>query len=85
MKDVTDFTDPEHEQEHRYCPICDAEIRVGSPLHKCSKKELKKLEKISRSLNTEEDVEEERTFDDRLKEYEENFDNNNYYEVEEEE
>ncbi len=82
MKDVTDFTDPEHEQEHRYCPICDAEIQAGTPLHKCSKKQLKELEKKSISIDS---IDEERTYDDKLREYEDHFDNDNYYDIEEEE
>ena len=77
MKDISEYTEP----EDRYCPICDKKIKKGSPFHKCSKKELKKLDK--RSMTGNDPVEKERTFDDRLQEFEEQNNNENYYDLEE--
>ena len=72
MKKNIKFIEPE--PEDRYCPICDAEIKEGSPLHKCSKKKLKEIE----SMNIDEEyLEEDRTYDDKLREYEEYFNYNN--------
>jgi len=92
MKNFTDFinfTEP----EHRYCPICDEEIRMGSLIHKCSKKKLKEIEKMSKILDEEADLEAdlevdleaERSYDDRLQEYKYHFNNNSYYDTEEDE
>jgi len=71
------------ESEHRFCPICDEEIFAGSSVHKCSKKKLKEFEKKSRYLENSADEyeEEERTYDDKLRECEEHFDNENYYDI----
>ena len=79
MEDINEFT----ELEDRYCPICDKKIKKGSPFHKCSKKQLKELDK--RSVIPDNLQEEERTFDDRLKEFDEQYNNENYYDLEEEE
>ena len=76
MEDITEFT----ELEDRYCPICDKKVKKGSPFHKCSKKKLKELDKRS----VDKDLEEERTYDDRLKEFDEQYSNENYYDLEEE-
>jgi len=72
-KNVTEFIEP----EHRFCPICDEEIVEGSILHKCKKKKIKELEKRSKNFN-DEHSEEERTYDDKLKESN-NYNNDNYY------
>ncbi len=77
MEDIIEFTEP----ENRYCPICDKKIKKGSPFHKCSKKKLKELDK--RHVETDKDSEEERTYDDRLKEFDEQYNNENYYDLEE--
>ena len=74
MKKATEFTEP----EDRYCPICDAEIKKGSHFHKCTKKKLREIEKRSIDFN-EEYLEKERTYDDKLKEYEDQYDNSTYY------
>lgn len=78
-KDAIEFT----ESEDRFCPICDEEIHMGSPIHKCKKKKLRDLEKLSKNFN-DEYLEEERTYDDRLKEFEEHYDNSTYYDIDEE-
>lgn len=83
MEDITEFTEP----EDRYCPICDKKIKKGSPIHKCSKKKIKELEKRYVKLDDppeEEEEEEERTYDDRLKEFDDHYNNENYYDLEEE-
>lgn len=77
MKNVIEFIEP----ENRYCPICDAEIKKDSSLHKCTKRKLRELEKQSKNFN-EEYLEEERTYDDKLKEYENQYDNSTYYDIE---
>ncbi len=79
-KDAIEFTEP----EHRFCPICDEEIQMGSPLHKCKKRKLKDLEKRSRNFN-DDYSEEERTYDDKLRESEEQYGNSTYYDMDEEE
>lgn len=78
MEDINEFIEP----EDRYCPICDKKIKKGSPFHKCSKKQIKELDK--RYVKFDETLEEERTYDDRLKEFEK-YNNENYYDLEEEE
>lgn len=70
------------ELENRYCPICDKKIEQGSTLHKCSKKDLKEIEALSVNFK-EECVEKERTFDDKLQEFEERYDNDQYYDIDE--
>lgn len=78
MKKDIEFTEP----EHRYCPICDKEIEIGSPIHTCSKKKLKEIEYRSINFN-DEYSEEERTYNDKLKEAEEHYDNDTYYDNDE--
>ena len=78
MEDINEFI----ELEDRYCPICDKKIKKGSPFHKCSKKKLKELDK--RSAIPDDTMEEERTYDDRLKEFDDKYNNENYYDLEEE-
>lgn len=87
MRDINDFTNPELEPEHRFCPICDVEIHPGSTLHQCSKKRLKEIEKKSKLLDEVDDydLEDERSYDDKLTEYKNYYDNENYYDIEEEE
>ncbi len=80
MIDNNKFTEP----EDRYCPICDKKIKLGSILHKCSQKKLKEIETQDTDFNNEPE-EEERTVGDRLQEFEEQYNNNNYYDVDEEE
>jgi hypothetical protein len=76
MEDINEFT----ELEDRYCPICDKKVKKGSPFHKCSKRKLKELDK----RHVEKDLEEEeRTYDDKLKEFDEQYNNEHYYDLEE--
>lgn len=82
MTNNNKFTEP----EHRFCPICDKKIKKGSPFHKCSKKQLKEIETEHLDFSEEcTETEEERTFDDKLQEFEEQYDNDNYYDIDEEE
>ena len=72
------------EPEHRFCPICDKEIKQGSPLHKCTKKKLKEIE--THYSDFDEGYEkDDRTLGDRLQEFEEQYDNEQYYEQDNEE
>jgi len=80
MEDTFENTEP----ENRYCPICDEKIKIGSPIHHCSKRKLNAIEKHANE-HVDEHIEEERTYDDRLREFEEQYDNNNYYDIDEEE
>jgi len=80
MKKITNNT---VEPEHRFCPICDEEIKKGSPLHKCKKRKLREIEKRSKNFN-DEYSEEERTYDDKLRESEKHWDNSKYYDIDEE-
>lgn len=68
------------ELENRYCPICDKKITIGAPAHKCNKKRLLEIEKERKKMEEqEENVEEERTFDDILREFDEYFNPDTYY------
>ena len=83
MEDITEFTEFEFtEPENRYCPICDKRVKKGSPYHKCSKRKLNELDKHYAEIDNLK--EEERTFDDKLKEFDE-YSNENYYDLEEKE
>jgi len=65
-----------YELYNRYCPICGRRIKKGNPLHYCSKKDTDKIDKRAEKIEDTEEIE-ERTYDDRLKEYEDyhiNFD-----------
>ena len=53
------------EFEDRFCPICGNFIKSGSPLHRCLDEDIKKLE--------EEEIEEIRTYDDKLIEFEDYY------------
>jgi tRNA G26 N,N-dimethylase Trm1 len=79
MEDIIGNTEP----ENRHCPICDEKIKIGSPIHHCSRRKLNAIEK---QANEHDDthLEEERTYDDRLREFDEQFNNSNYYDIEEE-
>jgi len=66
----------------RYCPICGKHIKKGSPLHHCSQKDLDKIDKKAQEV--EEVEEKERTYDDKLKEFED-YNNIDFKEEEEDE
>ena len=51
---------------NRDCPICGRYIKKGTPLHHCSKKDTDKIDKMTEEI---EEIE-ERTYDDKLKEFE---------------
>ena len=51
----------------RYCPICGEEIKKGTSFHKCDDNKLKELE-IEDLNKEEEELIEDRTFDDKLEE-----------------
>lgn len=77
MEDMNEFTEP----DNRYCPICDKRIKRGSPFHQCSKRKLNEIDKLC--AETDDLKEDERTFDDKLKEFDEQYNNDNYYDLEE--
>ena len=70
------------EVENRYCPICGNFVKADSSLHRCSDEDLEKINKIEE--NNDEEIEENRTYDDKLKEFDEYYNSETYYEKEEE-
>ena len=72
-----------YEVESRYCPICGNYIKMGSPLHHCLDKDLKKIYK--KEAEKDEDKDEDRTYDDKLSEFEEFYNSDNYYDKDVEE
>jgi hypothetical protein len=65
-----------YEIENRYCPICGNFIRAGSPPHHCLDKDLKK---IFKDEDEQEFVEADRTYDDKLNEFNEFYNSETYY------
>lgn len=84
-----DEIDITNEIENRHCPICGDRVRKGSPLHRCNEKKLKALELKDNISETNENsgeyLEEERTYDDKLRESEKHYDNSTYYDIGEDE
>ncbi len=80
-----DEIDITNEIENRHCPICGDRVRKGSSLHRCDEKKLKELELKDSIFETNENSEKERTYDDKLKEFEEYFDHSTYYDKDEDE
>ena len=68
------------ELEHRYCPICGEEIKIGESLHYCDEKKLKEIRKEERQREKEIKKQQKRTYGDRLEEYEEHYNPENYKE-----
>jgi len=68
--DIRDFQPEKYEPQSRYCPICRAFIAAGTPIHKCSERVLKSLERQYEQLSedAENEPEPERTMDDKLAE-----------------
>jgi len=69
-----------YEIENRYCPICGRYVRCGEELHKCSKRALNKIDR-----QEEKELSEERSYTDKLAEFEEYYNPEVLYEDEEEE
>ncbi len=69
--------------EDRHCPICGKFIKADSLPHHCLKKDLKKIDK-ARKIEVEE-TEEDRTYDDKLNEFDQFYNSETYYEKDEEE
>lgn len=68
------------EFENRTCPICGKFVKIDSPLHHCSDKDLQKIEeqeKLAEELS--EELEDNRSFDDDLKEFDDFYNQENYY------
>jgi hypothetical protein len=73
-----------YEVENRYCPICGAHVKAFSPFHHCDEKKLNKIEKKDRIKEAQQEaIREERTFTDRLEEFEEYYDSDSYYDNDE--
>lgn len=60
--------------EDRYCPICGDFIKAGSPTHHCAEEDLEKLYE-----EEDETLEPDRTYDDKLNEFDELYNSDNYY------
>ena len=69
--------------EDSYCPICGKFIKADSPPHHCLKKDLKEIDKV-RKIEAEE-IEEDRTYDDKLNEFDQFYNPETYYEKDDEE
>ena len=67
------------ELESRYCPICGNFIKKGSPSHTCLNKDLEKIEKERLKELENEDIEAERSYDDKLDEFDKFYNQDNYY------
>jgi hypothetical protein len=69
--------------EDRYCPICGSFIKSDSPTHRCLEEDIQKIEeeeKITELYDTEaEDYDLDRSYDDRLNEFDELYNSDNYY------
>ena len=66
------------EIENRYCPICGKFIKAGLPIHRCNKKDLEEINNKEKN-NKENICEEERTYHDKLEEFEEFYNHENRY------
>ena len=71
------------ELEDRYCPICGNFIKINSSLHRCDDEYLKKLRKLDKI--EEDEKEKDRTYDDKLKEFEDYYNPETYYDKNNEE
>ena len=72
-----------YELEDRDCPICGNFIKIGSPIHRCLDKDLKKLYKEEEEEETEFDK--DRSYDDKLNEFDEFYNSEKYYDDDNEE
>lgn len=70
-----------YEVENRYCPICGNFIKAGTPTHHCLDKDLKKIFKEGKQ----EEQELDRTYDDKLNEFDKFYNSDNYYDNDTEE
>ena len=70
-----------YEVENRYCPICGNFIKAGTPTHHCLDKDLKKIFKEDKQ----EEQELDRTYDDKLNEFDKFYNSDNYYDNDTEE
>lgn len=76
MKDNNEL----YEIENRYCPICGNFIQSGSPMHYCLDKDLKEIDK-----DEDEDMEKDRTYSDKMNEFDKFYNPDNYYDNDEDE
>ena len=81
MKKKVDLTEP----EDRFCPICDEEIKQGSPLHRCDEKKIKQLEKKAALRRLLKDKEEDKSYNDRLRDFDRYYNQEIYYQEEDKE
>ncbi len=64
---------------NRYCPICGNFVKIGSPLHLCLNKDLEKIEEERLKELENEEIEKERSYDDKLDEFDKFYNQDNYY------
>ena len=69
--------DNNSEIENRYCPICGNFIKIGSPIHHCIDKDLKKI--YDKENKEDKNEEKDRTYADKLNEFDEFYNSDNYY------
>jgi len=63
------------EPVNRYCPICGNFIKINSPIHRCLDIDLKKIEKEEKKKKLKTD----RTFNDKISDFYEFYNSDNYY------
>ncbi|MHA1468946.1 MAG: hypothetical protein ACTSSP_00140 [Candidatus Asgardarchaeia archaeon] len=77
MEENNDLTEP----EDRFCPICDDKIEKGVPLHRCSEKKIKMIDKKDKTKEPNED----KSYNDKLRDFDRFYNQETYYKEEENE
>lgn len=67
------------EIESRYCPICGNFIKSNTPLHRCLDEDIKRIEKEEKLNNLKKELDKDRTYDDKLSEFDKFYNSDNYY------
>lgn len=80
MKKKEDLTEP----EDRFCPICDEEIKKGSPPHHCNDTKIKQLEKRFFLQEKLKNPDVDKSYNDRLRDFDRFYNQETYYQGEEE-
>lgn len=65
-----DYFPEKFEMSNRYCPTCGKRIRKGDFAHRCSKKALNQIDIICADENEDTEYEENKSFSEKLDDYE---------------